>query len=203
MERVFDEIKDRLSMPEVVRFYGFEMNHAGMMCCPFHDDHNPSMKIYEKNYHCFGCQESGDATSFVAKIYGLRPIEAAKKISYDFGLGLFDNNRVVNVKPELSDFQKYSRWLESATIIVNAYLDKLIDWRQRYRPKNANDKPNALFVESLQQMSYIEYLRDTLKFGSKEDKHDMYENEKAVIEKIRERLQKMKNFFPPPRRRSI
>ena len=50
MEGVFEEIKDRLSMPEVVRFYGFETNHAGMMCCPFHDDHNPSMENYKSRF---------------------------------------------------------------------------------------------------------------------------------------------------------
>ena len=203
MEGVFEEIKDRLSMPEVVKFYGFNPNFAGMMCCPFHEDRNPSMKIYEKNYHCFGCGESGDATSFVAKLYGLRQIDAAKKISYDFGLSLFDNNRVLKVKTELSEFQKYSRWLESATVIVSAYLDKLNDWRERYRPKNENEKLNALFVESLQQKDFVEYLRDTLKFGSKEDKRKMYEHDQATIDKIKERLQKMKHISPPPRRRSI
>ena len=61
----------------------------------------------------------------------------------------------------------------------------------------------ALFVESLQQMSYVEYLRDTLKFGSKEDQHDMYEHDKDVIEKIRQRLSKVKCFAPPPRRGSV
>ncbi len=47
VEGIFEEIKDRLSMPEVVKFYGFNPNFAGMMCCPFHEDRNPSMKIYE------------------------------------------------------------------------------------------------------------------------------------------------------------
>ena len=203
MDGVFEEIKDRVSMPEVVKFYGFDVNRGGMMCCPFHDDRNPSMKIYEQNYYCFGCGESGDATGFVAKIYGLRQIDAAKKISYDFGLGLFDRDRAVPIKTEPSEYQKFRSWINSATIIVSAYFDKLNDWRERYRPKNENDKPNALFVESLQQMSYVEYLRDTLKFGSKEDQHDMYEHDKAVIEKIRQRLSKVKYYAPPARRGSI
>ena len=190
-------------MLEVVKFYGFNPNFAGMMCCPFHEDRNPSMKIYEKNYHCFGCGESGDATSFVAKLYGLRQIDAAKKISYDFGLSLFDNNRVVKVKLELTELQKYSHWLESATVIVSAYLDKLNAWRERYRPKNENEKPNALFIESLQQKDFVEYLRDTLKFGTKEDQHDMYEHDKDAIEKIRQRLSKVKCFAPPLRSGSI
>jgi len=203
MDGVFEEIKDRVSMPEVVKFYGFDVNRGGMMCCPFHDDRNPSMKIYEQNYYCFGCGESGDATGFVAKIYGLRQIDAAKKISYDFGLGLFDRDRAVPIKTEPSEYQKFRSWINSATTIVSAYIDKLNDWRERYRPKNENEKLNALFVESLQQKEFVEYLRDTLKFGSKEDKREMYEHDQATIDKIKERLQKIKHISPPPHRRSI
>ncbi len=31
-------------MPEVARFYGLEVNRAGMTCCLFHDDKSPSPK---------------------------------------------------------------------------------------------------------------------------------------------------------------
>ena len=77
-------------MPEVARFYGLEMNRAGMACCPFHDDKTPSFKVYDDHFSCFGCGATGDCTGFVAKLFGLRQIDAAKKISEDFGLGLFD-----------------------------------------------------------------------------------------------------------------
>jgi len=38
--------------------------------CPFHDDHNPSLRIYpdRQSYRCWVCDEGGDCFSFVQKI---------------------------------------------------------------------------------------------------------------------------------------
>lgn len=55
MDNVFSEIKYRLAMPEAARFYGLEMNRAGMACCPFHDDRTPRLKVYDDPFYCFGC----------------------------------------------------------------------------------------------------------------------------------------------------
>lgn len=79
LDNVFSEIKNRLAMPEVARFYGLEMYRAGMACCPFHDDKTPSLKVYDDHFYCFGCGATGDCTGFVAKLFGLRQIDAAKK----------------------------------------------------------------------------------------------------------------------------
>jgi DNA primase len=37
--------------------------------CPFHDDHNPSMRVYpdRKSFKCWSCNEGGDCFSFVMK----------------------------------------------------------------------------------------------------------------------------------------
>lgn len=37
--------------------------------CPFHDDHNPSMRVYpdRQSYRCWSCGEGGDCFSFVMK----------------------------------------------------------------------------------------------------------------------------------------
>ena len=78
-------------MPEVARFYGLEVNRASMACCPFHDDKNPSLKIYDDHFYCFGC------TGFVAKLFGLRQIDAARKISENFVAGLFDREFAASI----------------------------------------------------------------------------------------------------------
>ena len=87
MDNVFAEIKSMLSMQEVARFYGLEMNRAGMACYPFHNDKNPSLKVYDDHFYCFGCGATGDQTGFVAKLYGLRQIEAAKRSARILGWG--------------------------------------------------------------------------------------------------------------------
>ena len=37
--------------------------------CPFHDDNDPSFSATNEMYHCFGCQESGDAIQFIMDYY--------------------------------------------------------------------------------------------------------------------------------------
>jgi DNA primase len=41
--------------------------------CPFHDERSPSFSVdaAKKVFHCFGCQEGGDAFTFVQKLDGL------------------------------------------------------------------------------------------------------------------------------------
>ena len=60
-----DEIKQSVSMHEVVERYGYHPNRAGFISCPFHQEKTASMKIYKDSFHCFGCGKSGDVFSFV------------------------------------------------------------------------------------------------------------------------------------------
>ena len=86
MADIFKDIKDRLAMPDVAKFYGLQISRSGMACCPFHEERTPSLKVYEDHFYCFGCGATGDCTGFVATLFGITQFEAAKKISYDFVL---------------------------------------------------------------------------------------------------------------------
>lgn len=67
-----DEIKDSISMAEIVKRYGFSPNRAGFIRCPFHQgDKNASLKIYSKDFHCYGCGEHGDIFKFVMLMDGI------------------------------------------------------------------------------------------------------------------------------------
>ena len=52
---IFSEIKESLPLKQAVEHYGIKVGRNGMACCPFHPDKSPSMKLYERNYHCFSC----------------------------------------------------------------------------------------------------------------------------------------------------
>lgn len=60
-----EEIKQSVSMREVVERYGYHPNRAGFISCPFHKEKTASMKIYKDSYNCFGCGANGDVFSFV------------------------------------------------------------------------------------------------------------------------------------------
>ena len=51
---------------------GRQPNRAGKICCPFHDDANPSLQLYDEGWYCFGrCRTGGSIYDFAALLYGL------------------------------------------------------------------------------------------------------------------------------------
>ena len=79
-----DEIKANSSMREIVSHYGLIPNRAGFICCPFHREKTPSMKIYKDSFHCFGCGENGDVFSFVQKMDNLSFKDAYLSLGGDY-----------------------------------------------------------------------------------------------------------------------
>lgn len=176
-------------MNEVAAHYGLVIDRGGMACCPFHEDKTPSMKVYEDHYHCFGCGEHGDTTSYIARMFGLRQIDAARKLSEDFGLRLFDDRGfAVPVSSAKSESQVYREWLKKSTETVKNYYNLLKEWKAKYAPHNHYTEPHKLFIESITKMPYVEYIGDILKFGRDEDRKDLYHNGKDIIDKMQERL---------------
>jgi DNA primase catalytic core len=60
------EIKQRLSIHTVLKYYGLQPDRNNMLKCPFHADDKPSMKIYPQTntFNCFGCGKNGDQIEF-------------------------------------------------------------------------------------------------------------------------------------------
>ena len=75
----FKAIKGLVTAREAAEHYGLSVSSRGMALCPFHDDHNPSMKLDER-FHCFGCGEDGDVIDFTAKYFNLTLREAATSL---------------------------------------------------------------------------------------------------------------------------
>lgn len=70
--RTSDEIKQDVKMVDVLARYGLKPNRAGFIHCPFHTgDKGASLKVYENDYHCFGCGANGDIFDFVMRIDGV------------------------------------------------------------------------------------------------------------------------------------
>jgi DNA primase len=63
-------------------------NYTGL--CPFHKEKSPSFSVHavRQFYHCFGCHESGDVFSFVAKIENVGFPEAVRIVAGKCGISL-------------------------------------------------------------------------------------------------------------------
>ena len=83
---IFEAVREAVPIPLAAESYGLTANHAGMACCPFHDDHTPSLRLNEDYFYCFGCGAGGDVVSLTARLFDLGPYEAASKLAADFGV---------------------------------------------------------------------------------------------------------------------
>lgn len=99
---IFEEVKSQLNITQVVEYFGFKVNRARRFVCPFHNDTNPSASIKNDYFHCFSCGAGGDLITFTAKYWGLRNIDAAKKLIeiFDLDIEIYnkENNKELQIK---------------------------------------------------------------------------------------------------------
>lgn len=78
------EIKERLTILEVLQHYSLQVDKNNMLCCPFHDDKTPSLQIYP-NTNTFCCFSSrckagtGDVIEFIRLKENVTKAEAIMK----------------------------------------------------------------------------------------------------------------------------
>ena len=186
---LFETVRTNVKAIDVVLMAGFQPNRSKMICCPFHNDKHPSMKV-DRRYFCFGCGAKGDAIDFVSNYYGLRLKEAAEKIASDFGLNYDNTGYSEGVrKPIAAKRSEYQIWAEKKRELF-AYLsrlqEQLREMKMKYAPKDREDSEwSPLFVMAAKELTYVDYLYDYCMFEATEDEL------KQKIEEITKELEKI------------
>ncbi|RJW27394.1 LPD16 domain-containing protein [Ruthenibacterium lactatiformans] len=181
-ESVFEAVKQSITVREAAQMYGIEVNRSGMACCPFHDDKNPSMKLNEEYFYCFGCGATGDVIDFTARLYNSSPKEAAEKLAQDFGLA-YDSQapprrRYVRQK---SEAQKFKEDRDHTFRVLADYFHLLRKWETDYTPKTPEENPHPRFMEAIQRKDYVGYLLDFfLEDGPEEQKLWIAEHQSEI-----------------------
>ena len=83
-QEVIDDIRNSASISEVIGHY-IPLTKKGkgyVANCPFHDDHDPSLKISEDKqiYRCFACGNGGNVFTFVMNYKKVPFKEAVKEV---------------------------------------------------------------------------------------------------------------------------
>lgn len=101
---IFEKVKDRVQIADVVEHYGLKLNSRDKVCCPFHREKTPSFSIDRNNniFTCFGCGETGDAIAFVGKLKNLEPLDAAKELAEIFRIDVAEKKAPKKPKKEPS-----------------------------------------------------------------------------------------------------
>ncbi len=89
-DEIIQQIRDRVDLVELVG-RNVSLKRAGRSykgLCPFHGEKTPSFHVNPDRgtYYCFGCQEGGDAFSFLIKVENLTFAEAARSLARDCGI---------------------------------------------------------------------------------------------------------------------
>lgn len=165
------EIKSMVTMPEMMRHYGFELDRSGFCKCPLHSEKSGSFKAYPGNrgFSCFGCGAHGSVIDFVMLYFGLSFKDALAKINEDFSLGLPIGEKLDRRKQLEMNRQAFIRKREmnakkaEQEMLENDYLAAFEEWKRldtnkrKYAPETQTEPLHPLFVEALKNISGAEY----------------------------------------------
>ena len=166
-----DDIKNRINMIDVCKTYGFNIQRGNFICCPFHNEKTPSLKLYDGNrgFYCFGCGKHGSVIDFVMLYFGLDFKSAIIKLNDDFRLGLPIGQKIDRRKQLEMQRQAFLRKRETDARkaeqerLENDYWAAFEEWkrldynRRNYAPKTLSEPLHPLFVEAMQNISGAEY----------------------------------------------
>ena len=190
---LFESVKAAVTVRQAVEHYGLEVNRGNMVCCPFHNDRRPSMKLNEDYCYCFGCGAHGDVIDLVTRLFNLSSYDAAKKLAYDFGIDPDKPPAAAALrKPKYPLAKAFQKEEIHCQRILCEYLHLLEHWKMQYAPKTPEDALDDHFVEACQMLDYIEDLTDILTFAELEVRVktvDMLQKD-GMIDRLEERLKR-------------
>ena len=192
MDNLFETVKQSITIREAAERYGIEVKRGGMVCCPFHDDKNPSMKLNKEYFYCFGCGATGDVIDLASRLYNLSPKEAAEKLEQDFGL-IYDSQAPPrrNYVRQKTETQQFREDRQRCYRILSDYYYLLKKWENAYSPHTPEEEPHPLFVEAIQKKTYVEYLLDLFLYENEEEQKAWITEHTAEITHLERRLKIM------------
>ena len=171
---IYEAVKNTIPVPDAAAQYGMEISKNGMTLCPFHDDRNPSMKLNDDYYYCFGCGADGDVIDLTAALCGLNKYDAARKLAQDFGVDyeiLHPNMDVVQKK--YADRKRQAEREQKVFISLTERLYLLRDWIVRYAPRSPDEELDSRFVEACHDLPRVEYMVDILCTGDEIERREV------------------------------
>lgn len=205
---IFTDVKDHLNAREVAEYYGLKINRNGMACCPFHDDHTPSMKL-DKRYYCFGCGASGDVINYVAQTFGLSQYDAACKLVSDFQLPIaiqgYDHKALAQAKimwrreqnkKKRADYikRKFQKWCNEKTDDLRDcmnVIDKMKELACNMTSEelfNSND-----YMDAMQEEALVNYWLDILCTGTDEERRELFIGGRKEVEGHVKRMREIRD----------
>ena len=152
-----EEIKDFYSMKDILERYGLQQpNRAGFICCPFHKEKTASMKVYKKDFNCFGCGANGDIFTFVMLMDGLTFKEAFKELGGETDNSFSTRLKIYQAQKKREMQQKIEEKLKQKRELNYLLMSVYRKWLDRMEPLS------DAWADTYRALQYQEYLWEVL-----------------------------------------
>lgn len=186
---VFEECRERIPAQQAAEFYGLEIDRAGRARCCFHSpDRHPSMTFKGSAFRCWSCGAHGSSIDLTAQIFSLSPLDAVKKLSTDFMLGL-ELDKPPNTATVAADqhrqevrqtFEMFERWrgdmLQQLTV---CFREGHLALQSLETPADLDKLTDAQAL-AIREQARFEWLADALTSGDMKQMMDVFRQREGV-----------------------
>ena len=166
---LFETVKAAVPPRMAAERYGLPIQQGNMICCPFHADRTPSMKLNEDYFYCFGCGASGDVIEFTSKLFGISALDAAKKLAADFGI----TGQKPSILAKLQRGKSQAETERRCFRVLGDYLQVLQDWKTNCAPQSPEDAIDPRYAEACHMLERIGNMLDILAFGTPQERAEV------------------------------
>ena len=180
---VFRLCRERVTAEEAARYYGYAPDRQGKVLCPFHPDRHPSLSFHRGSFRCWSCGAAGSAIDFTARLFGLAPLDAVRKLNEDLGLGLPldreagpEERERARREAELRETRKvFEEWRQAMLTRLCAAVRRGNDALKK--PMEDWSPEECLAVR---EQARLEWYADTLEAGDREEQMEIFRRRKEV-----------------------
>lgn len=166
---IFEAVKTTVAPRMAAEHFGLSVSRNGMVCCPFHADRTPSMKLNEDYFYCFGCGASGDVIDLAARLFILSSYDAAKKLAADFGI----TEQKPSILARLQRGKSQAETERHCFRVLGDYLRILQDWKERCAPQSPEDAIDPRYAEACHMLERIGNMLDILACGTPQERAEV------------------------------
>ena len=166
---LFEAVKAAVTPRMAAERYGLPIQQGSMVCCPFHADRTPSMKLNEDYFYCFGCGAHGDVIDLAARLFNLSGYDAAKKLATDFGM----TEQKPSILARLQRGKSQAEAERHCFRVLGDYLQILQDWKTNCAPQSPEDGIDPRYAEACHMLERIGNMLDILTYGTPQERAEV------------------------------
>ncbi len=177
---IIDDIKERVSMLDVLQLYGqYPVRGRNNYCCIVHDDHRPSAGLTKQGdkFHCFACNYTGNIFDVVQHFEKCDLKTAMRILDDKFNLGLYRElthkeklEIAKRIKERERERQEKLWWQEYEKVVLTDIIKELRVWEYIQRATHITRGEYRrgewqfadLFFESLEKQDWLNWLYDAV-----------------------------------------